>query len=111
LGYLVYQDLDYSPLSSKISGNVRLAYFNTASYHSRIYAYEDDVLSGSGSGGYYGKGIRTYLNVRYRLLKTLDLWGRYALYFYPDKTVIGSGLDEIMGSKKSDLKFQVRYQF
>jgi hypothetical protein len=111
LGYLVYQDLDYSPLSSKLSGNVRLAYFNTTSYNSRIYAYEDDVLSGSGSGGYYGKGVRTYLNVRYRLLKTLDLWGRYALYFYQDKTVIGSGLDEIMGSKKSDLKFQVRYQF
>ncbi|WP_233602801.1 helix-hairpin-helix domain-containing protein [Pedobacter sp. KBW06] len=111
LGYLVYQDLDYSPLSSKLSGNVRLAYFNTPSYQSRIYAYEDDVLSGSGSGGYYGKGIRSYLNFRYRLLRSLDLWGRYAFYFYPDKTVIGSGLDEIRGTQKSDLKFLVRYQF
>lgn len=111
LGYLIYQDLHYSPLSSKLSGNIRLAYFNTASYNSRIYAYEDDLLSGSGSGGYYGKGIRTYLNLRYRLLRSLDLWGRYALYFYPGKAVIGSGLDEITGNKKSDLKFQVRYQF
>ncbi|SHG35239.1 helix-hairpin-helix domain-containing protein [Pedobacter caeni] len=111
LGYLIYQDLHYSPLSSRLSGNVRLAYFHTDSYNSRIYAYEDDVLSGTGSGGYHGKGIRTYLNLRYRLLKPLDLWARYAIYIYQDKPKIGTGLDEIAGNKKSDLKLQVRYQF
>jgi hypothetical protein len=43
-GYLVYQDIDYSPMFSKITGNLRVAYFSTPSYNSRIYAYEDDVL-------------------------------------------------------------------
>lgn len=111
LGYLIYQDLHYTPLSSKISGNIRLSYFRTDSHNSRIYAYEDDVLSGSGSGGYYGKGIRTYLNFRYRLFRMLDLWGKYAIYIYQDKSSIGSGLDEITGNQKSDLKLQLRYQF
>ncbi|RZM21545.1 MAG: helix-hairpin-helix domain-containing protein, partial [Pedobacter sp.] len=110
-GYLIYQDINYHPLSANLSGNMRLAYFHTPSYNSRIYAYEDDVLYGSGFGGYNGKGIRTFLNLRYTLLRQMDLWTRYALYLYKDRTIIGSGLDEITGSKKSDFKLQIRYQF
>nr|WP_068891698.1 hypothetical protein [Pedobacter panaciterrae] len=110
-GYMAYQDLNYRPLSSKLSGNIRLAYFNTPSYNSRIYAYEDDVLYGSSFGAYNGKGIRTFANVRLRLLRKMDVWGRYAIYAYQHVEKIGSGLDEIEGNKKSDFKIQVRYQF
>ena len=110
-GYLIYQDIYYSPMHSKISGNIRLAYFNTPSYQSRIYAYEADVLYGSGSGGYYGQGIRTFLNLRYRLWRKLDLWSRYDLYYYPHQASIGSGLDEINGNIKSGVKLLIRHQF
>ena len=110
-GYLIYQDLNFKPLSGKLSGNMRIAYFNTPSYNSRIYAYEDDVLYGSSFGGYYGKGFRSFLNLRYRLLRQMDLWGRYAIYIYRDRNTVGSGLDEIAGNKKSDFKLQIRYQF
>ena len=110
-GYMIYQDADYQPMSSRFSGNLRLAYFHTPSYNSRIYAYEDDVLHGSGSGVYSGDGIRTFLNLSYRLSKHLRIWCRYAVYLYPGKTSIGSGLDETDGNKKSDIKFQMRYQF
>ncbi|WP_084238416.1 hypothetical protein [Pedobacter africanus] len=37
--------------------------------------------------------------------------GRYALYSYSGVNTIGSGLDEIEGSKKAEVKFQVRCQF
>lgn len=109
-GFMIYQDLNYSPLSSKISSNFRFAFFNTPSYNSRIYAYEDDVLYGSGSGLYSGKGIRTFINTRYKLLKKLDIWTRFALFYYTSVTSIGSGLDQIEGNKKSEVKFQLRYQ-
>ena len=56
-GYMVYQDLDYSPMFSKITGNVRLAYFNTPGYNSRIYVYEDDVLYNFSFGMYSGKRL------------------------------------------------------
>ncbi|SMC37417.1 helix-hairpin-helix domain-containing protein [Pedobacter africanus] len=110
-GFLVYQDVSYAPMSSRISGNMRLAYFNTPSYNSRIYAYEDDVLYGSGSGNYSGKGIRTYVNVRYRPFKKVGIWGRFAIYSYGGVETIGSGLDEIEGSKKTEVKLQLRCQF
>lgn len=111
MGYLVCQDINYKPLSSMLTGNFRLSYFHTASYNSRLYAYEDDVLHGSGFGIYHGKGIRSFLNLRYRLMKPLDVWFRYAISVYSDAETLGSGLDEIQGNSKSDVKIQIRYQF
>ena len=110
-GYLVYQDIDYAPMSSRFSGNIRLAYFNTDSYNSRVYAYEDDVLYGFSFGMYNGKGARTFLNMKYRLMRRLDVWTRYAIFIYQDAETVGSGLDEIQGNLKSEFKLQLRYQF
>ncbi len=110
-GYLIYQDVDYSPLFSKITGNVRFAYFNTPSYNSRIYAYEDDVLYSFSFGMYSGRGFRTYLNLKYNLAKKLNIWMRYGLFIYKDVETVGTYLDEIKGNKKSEVKVQVRYQF
>lgn len=110
-GYLIYQDVDYSPMFSKITGNMRLAYFNTPSYNSRIYAYEDDVLYSFAFGMYSGKGFRTYLNLKYNVAKKLNIWLRYAMFIYKDVETVGSYLDEIQGNKKSEIKVQMRYQF
>ena len=110
-GLMIYQDIDYSPMFAKFSGNMRLAYFSTPSYNSRIYAYEDDVLYNFSFGMYSGKGFRTYLNLKYKLAKKINVWARYALFLYKDVETVGSGLDEIIGNKKTDVKLQVRYQF
>lgn len=110
-GFMAYQDVAYAPLLSKISGNIRLAFFNTPSYNSRIYAYEDDVLYNFNFGIYNGKGFRTYINLKYKLMKKLDIWARYALFLYQNTQTVGSGLDEITGNKKTDVKLQLRYQF
>lgn len=110
-GYLVYHDVSFSPSSSRISGNLRIAYFHTGSYNTRLYAYEDDVLYGASSGLYYGKGMRTFFNARYRVSKPIDIWVRYDLYLYQGQDKISSGLDEITGNKKSEMKCQIRYQF
>lgn len=110
-GFLIYQDVDYSPMFAKLSGNVRFAYFSTPSYNSRIYAYEDDVLYSFAFGMYNGKGLRTYLNMRYNIFKKLNVWCRYGLFIYRDVETVGTYLDEIKGNKKSEVKIQIRYQF
>ena len=110
-GYMMYQDADYSPLPSRFAANIRMAFFNTPTYENRIYAYEDDVLYGAGSGLYNGRGIRTFLNISYRLSGRLRAWARYAVYWYPGEEKTGSGLDEITGNNKPEMKLQLRYQF
>lgn len=111
LGQVLFQDVIVNPLSSRISGNVRFAVFDTHSFDSRIYAYENDVLYSYGMMAYQKRGFRFYTNARYTLKRGVDLWLRYAMISYPHEEEIGSGLEQINGNKKSDIKIQIRYQF
>lgn len=109
-GYMFYQDIFWKPEVGKIQLNSRIAYFQTDTYDNRIYAYENDVLYASGFGMYASSGWRTYLNLRYRINHNLDIWTKYGIYYYPDKETIGTGLDEIKGNRKSEIKIQLRWQ-
>lgn len=110
-GFLCYQDAFWQLRKPQLHLNIRLAYFDTDNYDSRIYAYENDVLYASGFPMYYDKGIRSYLNIRYKIKRNLDIWTRYALTYYFQRNEIGSGLDLIDGAKKTDLKVQLRWQW
>lgn len=109
-GYMFYQDIFWKPEVGKIQLNSRIAYFQTDTYENRIYAYENDVLYASGFGMYASRGWRTYLNLRYRINHNLDIWTKYGIYYYPGKETIGTGLDEIKGNRKSEIKIQLRWQ-
>lgn len=110
-GFLTYADILYKPLFKKYSGNMRLQYFETDSYNSRLYAYENDVLYSYSIPVFYDKGYRYYLNWNYNITRKLSLWFRMAQTIYPDKKTIGSGLDEIKGNTKAEIKLQSIYQF
>ncbi|MGI4021024.1 MAG: ComEA family DNA-binding protein [Janthinobacterium lividum] len=110
-GLMTYQDIIYRPKSSKISGNFRLAYFKTASYDSRIYSFENDVLYSYTILPLQHTGFRSYVNAQYNLKKGLDLWFRYSTYLYRGEETVGSGLDVIEGNKKSEVRLQMRYRF
>ncbi|SKB42165.1 Helix-hairpin-helix motif-containing protein [Daejeonella lutea] len=110
-GVLSYQDIIYKPLSSKFAGNIRFAMFETGSFNSRIYAYENDVLYGYSVPAYQGKGLRTYFNGRYSINRGVDVWIRYAISSFLGQDEVGSGNDKISGNSKSDLKLQLRLQF
>lgn len=110
-GFLTYADIIYKPLHKPYSGNIRLQYFETDSYNSRMYAYENDVLYSFSIPVFYDKGYRYYLNVNYDITRKVSVWIRFAQTIYPDKNVIGSGLDEIEGNKKTELKLQGIFNF
>ena len=110
-GYLIYQDVVYQGLNSPLQFSLRYGIFQTDSYESRIYAYENDVLYAFSIPAYYNRGTRTYLTVRYKVRKGIDVWLRYGLTYYENMDVISSGLEEIQGNTKSDVKFQVRFKF
>ncbi|MBA2250779.1 MAG: helix-hairpin-helix domain-containing protein [Chitinophagaceae bacterium] len=106
-GYLFYADLLYKPFLKHYSGNMRLQYFETGGYNSRMYAYEDDVLFSYSIPVFYDKGYRYYINFNYDLTKKISFWIRFAQSVYPAKTSIGTGLDEIPGNKKTEIKLQI----
>lgn len=110
-GFLMYADILYSPPLKNLSGNIRLQYFKTDGYNSRLYAYENDVLYSFSIPVFYGKGYRYYLNLNYDITKKLTIWGRVAQYFYPNQIKMGSSLDEINKNHKTELKIQLLYKF
>lgn len=107
-GFLLYQDVTWRPKQTPWAISVRYAMFDTDSYDERIYAYENDVLYAYSIPAYYYKGSRAYVLVKYSLGRNIDLWLRYAQTYYNNKQVIGSGLDEIQGRFKSEIKAQIR---
>lgn len=110
-GFLTYFDVIYKKIFSPVSGNIRLLYFETTGYDARLYAFENDVLYGYSIPVFSGKGYRYYLNVSYKVNKSLQFWGRLAQTIYSDRDKVGSGLDEIQGNKRTEVKLQLQYNF
>ncbi len=103
-GLLIYQDIAYRKLGSPLSFSLRYAFFETDTYNSRIYAYEQDVLYAFSIPAYNGRGSRFYFNIKLHFNRNIDLWIRYAQTYYTDREIIG-------GNTKSEIKAQLRLKF
>jgi len=110
-GYLIYQDIIYKPLSYPLTFSARYCIFDTDSYNSRLYEYENDVLYAFSIPALYDKGTRIYFNLKYDLGKKIELWLRYSQTYYQNMQSISSGLTQIDGNKKSEVKIQMRISF
>ncbi len=110
-GYLLSQDLIWQLPDFPLKLTGRFALFRTDSYNARIYAYEYDVLYAFSVPAYYYHGKRMYLLVKYSPFDRLDIWFKIARTYYDNKDVISSGLTEINGSARTDVKLQLRYKF
>jgi len=110
-GFLIYADVIYKPMLKPFSANVRLQYFQTDDYNSRLYAYENDVLYSFSIPVFYEKGYRWYVNMNYDITRKLTVWARIAQTISPERMSIGSGLDEIKGNQKTEIKLQLLYKF
>lgn len=105
-GVLLYQDLGLKWEKPKLQIWGRVAYFDTDSYDERLYAYENDLTYCFTINSYYYQGFRWYLLVKYRI-GAFDFQLRVSRTIYDNKTVIGSGLEEIQGNSKTEIKGQV----
>lgn len=110
-GLLIYQDIRFKKLSFPLSLTLRYALFDTDSYNSRIYAYENDVLYAFSIPAFSGRGTRFYITTKYRIKRGIDLWLRFAQTYYTDRTTIGTGREEIDGNTRSEIKAQLRFKF
>ncbi|MEQ1676199.1 MAG: helix-hairpin-helix domain-containing protein [Chitinophagaceae bacterium] len=110
-GFLTFADIIYKPLLSPFGGVVRLQYFETDGYNSRLYAYENDVLYSYSIPVFSEKGFRYHVTLSLDVGKKLSFWLRWAQTVYPGKKEIGSGLDNIAQNRKTEVKLQGRLVF
>lgn len=107
-GIIITQDLLYRPKSSPIDFALRYALFDTDSYDTRIYTFESNALYVFSVPAYYYKGSRAYALIRYTFLRKFDLWVRYGVSIFANRTSLGSGAEEITGNTKTDVTIQLR---
>ncbi|MBN1340026.1 MAG: helix-hairpin-helix domain-containing protein [Bacteroidales bacterium] len=110
-GWLFYHDIVWKPAHERLSLAFRYALFDTDTYNERIYAYENDVLYSFSVPAYYYKGSRVYLLLRVNPFKNLSVWCRLSHTCFLNVLSIGSGMDEINGNEKTDVKLQLRWKF
>ena len=107
--YLIYQDVLYNPPNKSYNISFRYELFNAEK--GSVYAYENDVLYAFAVGGLSGKGIRTYLVGKVKLLNHIQFSSKIGFTFYDDRNEIGSGLEKIENNWKSDGKIQIVWSF
>ncbi len=108
-GFLLYQDIQYKKMGSKLSLNMRYALFDTKNYNTRIYAYESDIPGTYSIPSYYYKGSRFFVTINYDITRKIEIWLRWSQTYYANKNTISEGtLNEINGPEKNEIKVQIR---
>lgn len=107
-GFLIFQDMQLSQLPFPLKVWARVAWFKTKSYYSRIYAYENDLLYSFSIPACFGEGIRTYINLKYKITGDLEMWFKLGSTIKKGEESLGSGYNEIPGNKKTEAKLQLR---
>jgi hypothetical protein len=110
-GFMLYQDLVWNPAFIPLKVQLRFAIFDAQDYDTRIYAYENDVLYAFSVPAYYGRGTRFYINMSYRINRSISLWLRFAQTYFSDRDIISAGNDQINSNRRSEIKVQLRAQF
>ena len=107
-GMLLTQDLIFKPKSRPYDLSFRFALFDTDSYDTRIYTFESNALYVFAVPAYFYQGSRAYVLLRYSFWRSCDLWIKYGVFLYENRSTISSGPEQITGNKKSDLLIQLR---
>lgn len=105
-GVLLYQDVRWKP-TPQFSISVRLSFFDTDSYDTRVYEFESELRGSVSNPALCGKGRRWYVTVGYGLFDDVDFSAKCSQTYRDDLKVIGSGLDQIDGNVESRLTAQI----
>lgn len=106
-GGILKASLPRFPLQITLNGT----WFRTDNYDSRIYIYEPGLLYAFSMQSFYGRGMRTAVNLRYAFRKSLVIQAKWGWTHYSDRDRISSGTEEIQGSNKADVQLQVRWKW
>lgn len=114
-GFMVWQDVIFAPEKPLILRGLkttsRLAFFDTKDYDTAIYGFENDVQYSFTVLPYYYRGTRFYVNASYPFMKNGYIETRFARTRLVNQNSFGSGFDKIEGSKRTDVKVQLRLSF
>lgn len=109
-GFLMFQDIRFTP-QKNINLYGRIIFYQTDSFNSAVYEYENDLLGVMPNLAMYDKGIRWYFIAKYKPLDFLMLSAKYSETYKPDESSLSSGDNEIVGNVDNRISFQIDMNF
>ena len=109
-GVMLFQDLHYRPLGA-FSFSFRLAGFRTDGYAVRFYEYENGLTYNAFVLPYYGKGMRSFLLLRYKALRGLTAEARIARTQRFDGEPFGTGWEATGRPHRTEVGAQLVYRW
>ncbi|MCB0476965.1 MAG: hypothetical protein KDC84_02310 [Crocinitomicaceae bacterium] len=109
-GFLFYLNLQYKP-NAKWLLNYRFNLFSTSNFDNAIYSLERSLGTITSFQVYSGEGVGSYLFVKYKPIKSVQINFKFAFQNYFNQLTIGSGNDEIKGNFRGKIGFEVKYSF
>lgn len=109
-GLMFYSDFRAIPFKG-LTVNTRLIYFNTDSYDSRLYEFENDIKGVLTNLAMFGEGRRWYVMLKYKPFEFLEFSAKYSETYIEGAKSIGSGNDEILNDINNRLNFGLEMQF
>lgn len=109
-GFFLSQGVRWLPHPS-LQIDARVAFFDTDGFAARIYAYEHDLRYSFSVPVFFDRGRRSYVLAQYEPVPALTLEAKFGITRYDNRDTIGSGLNQIAGPRRRDLRLQVRWAF
>lgn len=95
----------------EISVYASMGYFHTDGYSSRIYSYERGMAYEFSFPSYYGEGIRYTLFLSADCIKNLTLTAKAGVTDWFDRSITGTGLQQVCKSSLADVQLQMKWRF
>ena len=109
-GFLVFQDIIYDPFR-QLKFWFRYAWFNTDSYNTRIYTYENDLLYTFSIPEFHGSGHRIYLNLKWTPSFRFTVYLKAGCTIHNGAPTWGSGNDITAGNHRIELRGLLYFRF
>jgi Helix-hairpin-helix motif len=109
-GILLFQDVKYY-FPKKLSIYGRIIFFQTDSFESRIYEFENDLTGVMTNPALWGSGVKWYFIIRYSPLYNLYISAKYSELYKPTESFLGSSFNLIEGNIDNKISFQIDFNF
>ncbi len=105
-GIMFSQDIRFRPIK-KLQCYTRFSIFQTKSFNSAIYQYENGLTGIFQNFVLFGKGIRWYIVAKYQIIQNVKISCKYSEIYKPNEKYLGSGYSQISGNFDNKLGIQL----
>ncbi|GIV45209.1 MAG: hypothetical protein KatS3mg036_0027 [Ignavibacterium sp.] len=105
-GLLIFQDFRYE-LQKYLFIYGRIIFFDTDSFNSAVYEFENDLTGVLTNLPMYDDGMRWYLLIRYKPIDIITLSMKYSETYKPNTKTLSSGNNLINNNIDNRISFQI----